>query len=283
MTPPPQVAGRDVVKVCSPECRAHGGCSNAGKRPVPSVYSVVSAGAAREWVRAGGNVGVACGGDLVVVDVDDPGRVLSLVGEAFGVETFTVQTPGGGFHVYLDCPGWEGNRSWKAGGGELASVRATAGRFVVAPPSRHPEGGRYSVFVDAPVATVGPDAFRRFCRGMDAIETVVGGGPGDGQEDGDDSRADDRRGRVGGGGLDELDRLIDHDDRRADVRAALEDPDAGHSQRQFAAGFLLDAVGLSVSETVRIIDKFNRWDNYDRATTRKQVRAVDRSSPGGRK
>jgi len=242
------------------------------------VYDTVTADVAGRWLEGGGNIGVACSGSLVVVDVDAPGRVRPLVGEVFGAETFTVRTPGGGFHLYYNCGEYSRNWSWSAGGDELASVRATAGRLVVAPPSRHPSGGQYTVFVDAPVATVEPDAFREFARRVESITTADDAADERGDQDGAG------RGRVArGDGLDELDRLVDHDSYRAEVRDALEDPVAGHDRRQWVAGFLLDAVGLSVDETVRVIDEFNCWRNFDRAVTERQVRAVNRSNPGGRR
>jgi hypothetical protein len=80
--------------------------------------------------------------------------------------------------------------------------------------------------------------------------------------------------------LDELDELIHHDKWRAEVREVLEDREAGHDRRVWLAGFLTDAVGLSVEETTDLICRLARWDNLDRETTRKQVWSVVRSDGG---
>jgi hypothetical protein len=88
--------------------------------------------------------------------------------------------------------------------------------------------------------------------------------------------------RADSGELDELDELIDHDGYRGDVRDVLKDREAEHHRRVWLAGFLHGGVGLSATEIVRLIDRLNQWDNYDRQITEQQVKSVIESSGGGR-
>ena len=97
-------------------------------------------------------IGIACGapsGNLVVIDVDDDERAdghatLVDLESALGPvgESVRTLTPGGGLHIFTEAPGdvCVSNASpWGAAG---IDVRGTGG-YVVAPPSRHPDGGDY--------------------------------------------------------------------------------------------------------------------------------------------
>jgi len=240
------------------------------KEPVVDAYEVETVETVREWVRTGGNVGVSLKDDLVVLDIDSE-KMQYVVEEEVGFpETFSVLSGSwSGHHEYFRCPGWDANKQFTDDGEDVGSIRST-GWQVAAPPSTHPGGGRYRVLHDAPIREADPEQFAEL---VDALDP-----DGDQDGDGDGERRD--RGRVAGDDLDELDELIDHDGYRSDVREVLEDREAGHDRRLWVAGFLLDAAGLSVSETVRIIDKLNRWSNYDREITQSQVESVDRSSGG---
>jgi len=246
----------------------------SGKEPVTGPTLGESLRSIRWWLDQGGNVGVSPrpDDDLLILDVEAE-DVVPLVGEAIGVETFLVKTGGGLVHVYFRCPDWgRGNLSVGNGDEELLSVRAD-NHYVVTPPSIHPDTGeRYSVLVDTEIAEVSASTVAAF------VERVEEDLTGDEDGDGDGERRD--RGEVSSADLDELDELIRHDEYRAEVREILRDREAGHDRRVWLAGFLLDGVGLSVSETVRIIDKFNRWNNYDRSVTESQVESVDRSTGG---
>ncbi|HKQ48609.1 MAG TPA: bifunctional DNA primase/polymerase [Phycisphaerae bacterium] len=107
----------------------------------------------REWwakaYRQGG-IGIACGAasDLVVIDTDprhggDAGLVV--LEERYGTlpPTVMVKTPGGGLHRYFKYPKDAAIRN-KAGlaGASGVDIRGDGG-YVVAPPSLHPNGGRY--------------------------------------------------------------------------------------------------------------------------------------------
>jgi hypothetical protein len=86
------------------------------------------------------NVGVACTGDLAVLDIDgEPGeRTLTRLEERWGRVPTTLEVhTGRGRHLYFQRP--EGLvDGWRYGGLELK-----ASGYVVAPPSVHPSGSRY--------------------------------------------------------------------------------------------------------------------------------------------
>jgi hypothetical protein len=98
---------------------------------------------------AGFGIGIATGheSDLMVIDVDNgPGKfgddVLLALCELNGPlpDTPTVLTPGGGRHIYFRWPGFNPVHDAL---GEWIDVQGE-GRFVVAPPSVHPNGGVYA-------------------------------------------------------------------------------------------------------------------------------------------
>ena len=218
------------------------------------------------WLREeDGNAGIALGGsDLVVIDAD----TMEVAQEAVErlPETFTVETGGNGFgvHYYYKCPSWSRN-AYLADGD--SSVRSD-GYYAVVPPSIHPDGGKYRVTRDIWPAEIA----------VSELEQVVSGLT----EDTDTSVSRSEPRRASGDDLDELDELIHHDGNRAKIRAVLEDRDAPHNDRQFVAGFLLHEVGLSVAEVVRLIDRYNRWGDYDPAITKRQVQGVQKSGGGSR-
>jgi hypothetical protein len=94
-------------------------------------------------------IGIVTGheSDLCVIDVDDkPGKFGSDTLESYCEEhgrlpdTPTVLTPTGGRHLYFRWPGFNPAQSAL---GEWVDVQGE-GRFVVAPPSVHPNGGTYA-------------------------------------------------------------------------------------------------------------------------------------------
>jgi len=97
------------------------------------------------WWRAApfANVGIACAASgLLVVDVDPRNggdETLALAVRALGAlpDTWTVLTPGGGQHYYFRCEPAEHLRPLGPG------VDLKHHGYVVAPPSIHPNGGRY--------------------------------------------------------------------------------------------------------------------------------------------
>lgn len=236
------------------------------KRPVTDVYDTRPLEDVREWVINGGNVGVHCDGDLVVVDIDEP--PFGEIATEFLPWTFTVSTPGGE-HRYLRCSDWDRNTSVTDEQGEIGSVR-TDGHYVVAPPSTNRARDSYGVGCDDPIATVRAENLSDLIDTAKEAANAGGGGGGGGSAGG--SRPEP----AGREGLDKLDRLITHDDAREDVRRALRDPRAPHDTRVWLVGFLNEAVGVGEGEILEIIDQFNDWENYDPETTERQVRSVVR-------
>lgn len=93
----------------------------------------------REWWTQGpdANIGIACGGELLVLDVDGPEGEASIAGRPIPP---TVQAiTGEGKHYYFQPV--EGARNVSIG--QKVHIR-TDGGYVVAPPSVHPSGKRYS-------------------------------------------------------------------------------------------------------------------------------------------
>lgn len=223
------------------------------KEPVLDNYAVEDTTEVIEWIEQGGNAGISLANtSTVVVDVDDR-EVAKEVLRLFP-ETFTVETGSGWYHRYYHCPEWSGNKKLT----EDSSIRSD-GWMAVIPPSVHPDGGRYSVHRELPVAKIEE---WRLGELSDEFCDEEGGHPHPDRDN--ESRQN----------LDELAELIRHDGYRQEVRDVLNDPQAGHNRRVWLAGFLSDAVGLSISETVRVIDQYNSWSNYDREITEQQVRSV---------
>lgn len=234
------------------------------KNPVDDSYAVESLNRVEQWVAGGGNAAIALAEtDVVVVDVDT--RPVAWAVMELLPDTFTVETGSGWYHCYYRCDDWAQNTTLDGD----SSVRSD-GWIAIVPPSTHPDGGRYSVQHNRPIAEIDESELRRLA---DRFDDGSDGEQPDPDPDGEhaDGDRDD---------LDELDELIQHDGYRREVRDVLHDRRAGHDRRVWLAGFLCDAVGLSESEIVRVIDRYNRWANYDRETTRRQVASVVRSGGG---
>ncbi|WP_406199436.1 bifunctional DNA primase/polymerase [Streptomyces europaeiscabiei] len=112
------------------------------------------------WTRTpAANLGIATGGGLIGLDVDDKNghhgsATLAALERQHGdlPPTWTVGTPSAGVHHYLSYVGSLGNSVGKLGDG--LDIRADGG-FVAAPPSVV-NGRPYIVLIDAPVAPAPP-------------------------------------------------------------------------------------------------------------------------------
>ena len=145
---------RDGVCLCKhgPRCRAPGKHPTTahGARDATSVRDQI-----REWWRKNpeANIGIRPGGGFLVLDVDSLESLQALV-EQHGAlpETLTGGTGSGGLH-YCFKTDQPIRNSGKVGPG--IDVCGDGG-YVVAPPSIHSSGRRYSVELGAPVAEM-PD------------------------------------------------------------------------------------------------------------------------------
>lgn len=108
-------------------------------------------------LSSGGNYGIVCGfGNLAVVDCDSSEVVTAV--ETDLPETFTVKTGRGNKHFYYFVEGMTDpirmrDKEGKAAIGHLGDVQFT-GKQVVGVNSIHPNGHRYEVEKDAPIATI---------------------------------------------------------------------------------------------------------------------------------
>lgn len=97
----------------------------------------------REWFSDNDyNIGIACGDasdGLVIVDYDD---MVSTGGRPETIYPTCVLTPNNGWHTYYQYTGDTPLRTYKHEHGEVR----WNGAYVVAPPSIHPNGGRYEWF-----------------------------------------------------------------------------------------------------------------------------------------
>jgi hypothetical protein len=139
-------------------CRVHD-CSSSGKHPLTR-RGVKDATTDREVIAAwwkrwpGANLALATGtaSGVIVIDVDPPRGELSLtrlLDAGYELpETARVETGSGGLHLYFAAPGFGlGNSAGRLPGValELAGIDLRGdGGYVVAPPSVHFSGARYS-------------------------------------------------------------------------------------------------------------------------------------------
>ena len=104
------------------------------------------------WVRKA-NYGVACGyGDILVIDADTQEVVDSVEGSGFG-NTFTVKTGSGGRHYYYIVDSFTKTHPLNKGKENVGHIRWQGGQ-VVGPGSTHPNGNRYEVLKDVPIAQI---------------------------------------------------------------------------------------------------------------------------------
>lgn len=64
------------------------------------------------------------------------------------------------------------------------------------------------------------------------------------------------------------------------IREALLDPEAGHAQRLWAAGYLRHA-GYSYEEALEVFGRHSRWSNFDPRTCAYQLASVYHATPPG--
>jgi hypothetical protein len=157
-----------VAKKAAPKSALDYACLNA-KRGIPAIWiprgtkkpvmtgwptkATTDATIIRQWEKAhpGCNFGLAMGGSFIAIDIDDTSVIPHL--KAQGLEltpTLTHDTPGGGRHFIYEKPADVViKNSVKILPG--VDIRAEGGQ-IVGPGSTHPNGGRYELYVDLPIA-----------------------------------------------------------------------------------------------------------------------------------
>lgn len=136
-------------------CRHGATCTTAGKHPsVP--WARLKKGEQVDGPK-GCSYGIATGerSGIIVVDTDMKETMngeasLALLGGL--PSTFTVATPTGGFHRYYKWPGFRVRNSASELGPGI-DIRGDGG-FVVAPYSKHRNGGTYTVLKNIEIATL---------------------------------------------------------------------------------------------------------------------------------
>lgn len=104
-----------------------------------------------DWINNNGNYGVATGyGNLIVLDSDN-GTLQDEIDKNLP-PTFQVRTGGGGYHNYYLCTGQK-KLIFEKDGTHLGELQSK-GQQVIGPGSLHPNGNRYEVTKDIPIATI---------------------------------------------------------------------------------------------------------------------------------
>ena len=105
-----------------------------------------------EWLRQDGNYGVACGFGLAVLDPDHE-ELKQIVKSRFP-PSFTVESPGHKAPQYYFLSNLTGKMFLQTKSREHGGEILWEGFMVVGPGSIHPNGGRYRIINDAPLATI---------------------------------------------------------------------------------------------------------------------------------
>lgn len=187
--------------------------------------------------------------NLIVVDIDYPDKKSY---KDFP-PTFTVKTGGGGFHLYYwnidDLPS-----NHRVEWGEIKTTGHVCGVGVL-----HPSGNTYDIEENIPITTL---------EGAELKDIL-----GDSNPDGSVNHAADKTTNINPDNSD-LD-FIKSREKRKKVLRILEDPNPPHNDRLWLVGFL-NYIGLSEICINNVISQYNKWSDFDRFITKKQIRSVVR-------
>lgn len=112
----------------------------------------------KDWIDKGNNYGVIGGyGNLRILDSDSSSFAEEMKKKL--PKTFTVKTGGGGYHFYF-LSDYNENHVFKDNNGELRSLNYQ----VVGPNSIHPNGNKYSIEVDAPLASISKEELSKIIK-----------------------------------------------------------------------------------------------------------------------
>ncbi len=109
----------------------------------------------QDHINSGGNYGIISGYDgIVILDVDNVGSFKLSVDHNKIPNTFTVKTPGGGYHFYFVSPDTTEKIVLKDKDGLHVGELQAGGAQVVGAGSTHPNGGTYKVVNDVAIAAI---------------------------------------------------------------------------------------------------------------------------------
>ncbi len=138
-------------------CSCRKECSSPGKHPLINAWQDKATTDPVQvevwwgkWPTANVGIATGAGSGIVVVDVDPRHGGDGSLAKLDLPATYTVQTGGGGLHLYFQHPGREVRNS----ASEIApgiDVRGDGG-YVIAPPSNHASGGDYAILEDRDLA-----------------------------------------------------------------------------------------------------------------------------------
>lgn len=196
--------------------------------------------------------------NLLVVDIDYPDKKSY---KEFP-PTFTVKSGGGGFHLYYwnidDLPS---NHSveW----GEIKTTGHVCGVGVI-----HGSGKKYKVVENIPIVPIEKEELTEILTEPQPQPDNSGNPP---------PRSPPNH--VNSSNCQDL-HFVKSEEKRQKILKILKDPDAPHNDRLWLVGFL-DYIGIAVHGILSIIDQHNSWSDYDKGTTRNQVKSVLKSKKGG--
>ncbi len=113
------------------------------------------------YLEAGHNYGIACHGDLAVLDADEPDALADLV-DALPATAWQVSGSRSSEHYFLRVPGLDEDIPLDDPdtGENLGHIKAAPQSYVVGPGSRHPSGNRYGPLRGDGIATVDETTLR---------------------------------------------------------------------------------------------------------------------------
>jgi len=212
--------------------------------------------------------------NLLVIDIDHPDEIDSSELK----NTFTVQSGGGGFHLYYnkgDIINSDHSPEW----GELKGTG-----HVVGPGVMHESGNEYKVIKNIPIETI----FKS------DIDSIIKDGPSKQERNLEKpnnqgkhinkSKASDNS-DMASTSDDVSDPLhfIKSEQKRKEVSSILNSHAPGHNKRCWLVGWLYSVANLSEREILDLIQNMNRWSDFNLETTKKQVRSVIKSNRNGRR
>lgn len=229
-------------------------------------------------VDTGGNVARVCRDDLIVIDIvseaiDKHIRHLPDTLE-IGINERR--------HIWYKCPEGVGSiKSIITSDDDLVGHVKTRNGYCLIPPSKHPSGSQYKVVENREVATVSRAAIMGMVAGMhqsfgvpspsvisNDSSAVYRNSPAD-----KDSWSAEFAVTADLRAADGLS-FIEDDRRHHKLVECLTNPYALHELRYHLAYTLYAIDGVKKEDVFKLVDEYNKWDDYDPQVMRKQVSAL---------